>query len=54
MSKTVKEKAGMVMACVSMLGVETKGEFMDILQFILNNESDYFTPAKQETKENNL
>ena len=39
---TIEERAGMIMACVSMIGIATKGDFMDVLKYIIDNEEKYF------------
>ena len=45
---TIEEKANMVMACVSMLGVANKGEFLDVLKYIIANDDKFF--IKKETE----
>lgn len=48
---TRKELAGMLLAAASMIGLKTRGEFFDTVNYIIVNDKDFFKEPTKQTKE---
>ena len=49
--KNQKDMASMLMACASMIGVETRGDFFDLIKYVIANEKEFFAPPTNSNKE---